>query len=215
MTPLEVEQAARERYNAVGETFWSSSEIMDLIYAACLEIATETECIERTYTTTTVAGTQEYPFPDQTIEIKRVTWNGRKLEPINFREDDILTGLNASTTDQGEPAYYAQWNETMVLRPIPNDAQTLKIYSINEPQEVTSTSVLEVPTFSHMRIVNYVLGEMYAKDKDFNSAKYYKDLWLEVDLPAIKRFAKKRLRRDRPARVQNEEVSSRTILGII
>jgi hypothetical protein len=214
MTPAEIEQAARERYNAVGETFWSQAEILNLIYAACLEISIETKCIERVYTTTTVASTQEYAFPTNAIAIKRVTYNGRKLKPTTFREDDSLTLDNSISTTTGTPAYYVVWNNTIILRPIPDSAVTLKIYSINEADEIDSTSTLEVPTFTHMRIVNYVVSEMYAKDKDFSSAGYYKKLW-EQDKLEIKRWLRKRRRTDSFVGVQDEEMLGNTVLGII
>lgn len=214
MTLTQLEQAARERYNAVGETFWSTSEMINLIYAACLELSIETKCIERTYTTTTVASTQEYAFPTGTLAIKRVTYNGRKLMPITFREDDTLTLDNSITTTTGTPTYYIVWNDTIILRPIPDNALTLKVYSINEAQALTSTSTLEVPTFTHMRLVNYMLSEMYAKDKDFSSAGYYKKIW-EQDKLEIKRWLRKRRRTDAFVGVQDEEMLGNTVLGTI
>jgi hypothetical protein len=214
MTPTQIEQAARERYNAVGETFWSQSEMLSLIYAACLEISIETKCIERTYTTTTVASTQEYAFPTNTLAIKRVTYNGKKLMPITFREDDVLTLDNQSSTSTGTPQYYAVWNSTLILRPIPDAAQTLKIYSINEAQSLTIASTLEVPSFAHMRLVNYVVSEMYAKDKDFSSAAYYKKLW-EQDKLEIKRWLRKTKRTDSFTGVQDDSMLANTVIGVV
>ncbi len=214
MTTLALEQAARERYNAVGETFWSSSEVMTLIYAACLEISTETKCIEQTYTTSTTASIAEYGFPTTTIAIKRVTYEGQKLTPIDQRQADSLTLNNTTTSIEGTPTYYTEWNNTITLIPTPAAVGTLKIWSINEPQAVTSASTLEVPTFCHMRIVNYMLSEMYAKDKDFSSAKYYKDIWMQVDLPAIKAWWRKKKRTDSFASVINEDALPNNILGL-
>lgn len=213
MMPSEVEQMARERYNAVGETFWSQSEIFSLIYAACCEIAQETKCIERTYETTTVADTQEYPYPTNTISIKRVTYDGVKLAPIDFRKSDSLTLNNTTTTITGTPDYYVEWNGTIILFPTPNDAKTLKVYSYNQPQAVTVTSSLEVPEIFHTRLVNYVLSEMYAKDKDFSSAQYYKTMWEQKDKAEIKKWINKRRRGDSFATVLDEDSLPNTILG--
>src|SRR4051812_19245005 len=142
MTPAQVETFARQKYNAVSDTFFSQSEIMNMIYDACLEFAAETKCIERVYQASTVAGQQEYSYPTNTIAIKRVTCNGIKLEPIDFRDDDTLTLNNDASVTTGAPQYYAIWNNTLYLRAIPDDVYTLKIFSINEPQAVTSTSTL-------------------------------------------------------------------------
>src|SRR3954469_1309526 len=123
MSPDDIEQAARQRYNAVGETFWSAAECRNLIYAACIELASETECIERVYTTTTVANTQEYEFPTNVIAVKRVTYYGSKLEPISQRQGDSLTLNQNGVVTTGYPQYYAQFNNTFILYPTPNDAQ--------------------------------------------------------------------------------------------
>lgn len=214
MTPADIELAARQRYNAVGETFWTAAEYLGLIYAACLELAQETQCIQRTYETTTVIGQQEYAFPTTTAAIKRVTYNGNKLRMINLREDDALTFNNSTTTATGNAQYYATWNYTMILRPIPDSAVTLKIYSINEPQVLTSTSTLEIPSLFHMRIVDYLLSEMYAKDKDVNTAAYYRKLWEKAKID-VKKWVRLRNRTDSFTSVQDEEALPESFLGAI
>lgn len=212
MTPSQIEQACRERYNAVGETFWSQSEIFTLLTNACQEIATETKCIESTYTTTTVSGTQEYPFPDYVIDVKRVTYDGIKLSNIDLRRSDALTLNNTTTTITGTPDYYSVWNNTIILFPTPNDAKTLKLYTHNEPQAIAVTSTLEVPSVFHGRLINYVVSEMYAKDKDFSSARHYKELWMQDKLE-IKRWINKRRRADSFQTVLDEDSLPNTILG--
>lgn len=203
MTPAQIETQARQAYNAVGETFWSQAEFLATIWRACLEISTESKCIENAYTTTTVASTQEYAYPTNTISIKRVTYAGVKLEPIDFRRADGLS--LASSTATGTPMYYAEWDGVLILYPMPDAAGTLKIYSFSEPAEIqTSSQTLEVPSAFHGRIVNFVLSEMYAKDKDFNSAQYYRNLW-EGDKKEIKRWVAKRRRGDTFQTVVNEE----------
>lgn len=209
----DLELTIREGYNAVGETFWSQAEIWRLIYGACMDLAVETKCIERTYTTTTVALQQEYAFPGNTIEIKRVTYDGRKLEPIDFRQDDVLTVNNAATAISGTPVYYTQWDEVLALRPIPDSALTLKIYSVNEPQEITTaTTTLEVPSFTHMRLCNFVWARMYAKDKDFNTSAFCQKSW-EKDKIDVKRWMAKRKRGDSFASVKDEESLATPVFG--
>lgn len=215
MTIDQLEQAARERYNAVGEPFWSQAEMWNLMYSGCLELATETLCIERTYSTTTVSGTQEYSFPTNVIMVKRVTYDGSKLEPISQRQGDTLTLNDGSVNVTGSPAWYGQFNETFIMYPTPDDALTLKVWGIVEPQMIiAATATLEVPSFTHMRLVNYMLSEMYAKDKDFASAGYYKGIW-EKDKIQVKAWMRKARRGDSPAMVINEDRMPTTILGLI
>lgn len=213
MTPSELEQKARERYNSVGDTFYSESEIMGLIYAGCEELATETLCIERIYTTTTVASTQEYAFPTNTISIKRVTYNGKKLTPISMRESDTLF-LNSGSTAIGEPMYYAIWNQTIILYPTPDAAETLKIYSVNEPSEVDTTSTLEVPVWTHTRLINYLVRCMAEKDQNFQAATYYGTLW-ENDKKWIKRQMRKQKRGDAFGSAFDDDNFRNTVLGTV
>lgn len=214
MTPSEINTAARQRYNAVGDTFWPDAEIYDLIYHACLELATEALLIERVFTTSTVASQQEYDFPTNAISIKRITYNGKKLVPITFREDDVLTVLNQATTSTGDPTSYAVWNNVFYLRPIPASVQTLKVWAYVEPQAVASSSTLEIPTEFHMSIVNFILAEMSAKNKNYEGAQYYRSLW-EKDVNRAKRFSRKKNVGDAFQFVKNVDLAPQTDLGNI
>lgn len=215
MTPTEIETAARNKYNAVGDSFWSQLEIMDLIYAACNEMAQRARVIERAYTTPTVAATQEYAQPTYAFEIKRITYDGTKLIPINMREDDWLTGNNADTTQQGTPQYYYLWDQTIVLRPIPDSVGTLKIYTYNVPQTVTNTSTLEVPIQYHHNIVDYVLREMFAKEREFSDMYTLYDKRWEAHIKNAIRDFHKRKRGDQFAVVQDEGEVDRMFTGVL
>ena len=212
MTPSQINTIARQRYNAVGDTFWSDQEIYDLIYHACMELANEALIIERVFTTTTVASQQEYDYPGYALAIKRVTYNGRKLVPITFREDDVLTVLNQAMTSTGTPTSYAFWNNVFYLRPIPSSAQTLKVWAYVEPQAIAVTSTLEIPTEYHMALVNYILAEMCSKNKNYQGAEYYLTKWGQ-DVARIKRTERKKQRGDAFQVVKNVDIIPQTDLG--
>lgn len=214
MDVSDIEEAARQQYNGIGDDFFNSIDFTRSIYQACLVLAREALCIEATYSTTTVDGTQEYSLPSNTISIKRVTYDGKKLQRVNMREDDSLTLMNSGTTTEGTPTYYYEWDDSIFLRPIPDTAATLKIYSYNEPSEVTTASTLEVPTQFHMDIVEFVLSRMYAKDKDTQMAAYHRDNWNEA-VKAAKKWARLRKRGDSMAAVQDENMLGVTELGSI
>jgi hypothetical protein len=213
MTPEDIELAARRRYNAVNDTFWAQQEIFDLIYAACLELASDAFAVERTYSTTTVSGTQEYDFPTSATAIKRVTWGGKKLTKIDMIEDDLITGLNQDTTDTGNPEYYWTWNNTISLRPIPGSAETLKIWTYNVPSEITTaTQDIEIPDVHHSRLINFVLSAMASKDSNYNAATYYLNLW-EKDKIKIRQAMARQKRTDKFTTVKNEELIAETSIG--
>lgn len=214
MTLTELITMARQRHNSVGDDFWSDEEIRGLIFSACIEMAREAFVIEGVYSTTTVASQQQYTYPTSTIAIKRVTYDGIKLQPITFREDDQITGNNAATTSTGTPQYYAVWNDTIYLRPTPAAAATLEIFSYNEPQAITSVSTLEIPTQYHIDIVDYLLSAMSAKEKNFEGATYWRDQW-DKRLAKIKAHERKRLRRDSFTNVNDIDSMSESFIGTV
>ena len=219
MTPTEIETYARAKYNATGDTFFTTNEIQYLIYQAELEIYGEVPTLfENTYTTTSVQGTRQYAFPTQTRIIKRAEYIdlagiAAKLEPITFREDDALTLVNVASTTQGKPQFYSIYNYNLFLRPIPDTTNcTIKLYTYDEPQVVSATTTLNLPSLFHMDVVDFVVMHMYLKDKDATSALFYKNLWNEAKL-RMKRWAQKRKRGDAFTIVMNEDNLAVTLTG--
>lgn len=215
MTPAQIEAAARNKYNSTGDTFYSSTEIVDYIYQAQLELAQICPIIEATYSTTSVAGQQEYTYPTNMSIPKRVTFDGRKLQPFTFRDDDTMTGLNSASTSTGIPEEYAIWNRTLYLRPIPaTDGLTIEILSINEPQPMTVASQLEVPSLFHMDIVDFVVAQMAYKDENYAAGDRIMKKWESAKMRA-KAWCQRRKRGDSFATVQTEEQHASTQFGTI
>lgn len=214
MTPTQLETSARQRYNATNDAFFTSAEVMDLIYQAQMELALKGRLIERTYTTTTVAGTQEYAFPSNAIEIRRVEYNGQKLEPITQREDDTITGLSAATTNRGTPKWYYVWNYSIFLRPIPDSAVTLKVFSYSKPDTVSTTSTLDVPVEFHPAILDYILRAFAEKDKNYQGSQVYEARWKTWLMESVK-FGRRRKRADAYAHAINSELLPETVIGSI
>jgi hypothetical protein len=182
VTPTTLELYCRQRYNAIGDAMFSESEMLAYIWDAQMQLAKETWCIRDVYTTTTVASQQEYPFPTQTLAIKRLTVNGDEAEPRTLEEVLDLTSSAASPT--GLSYIYAIWNEVLYLGPTPDGAYPLKIFSVNEPAEVTTSSTLEVPTRYQMDLADYVNEQMCIKDKNYVGAQVYAGKWAEKVMKA-------------------------------
>lgn len=213
MTPLELQTYARQQYNATTDEFYSDDELYQHIWAAEHELAIKAFAIERVYSTTTVADQQEYSYPTDTIAIKRVTYDGVKLVPISFREDDTLTLGNAATTATGSPQFYALWNRALYLRPIPDDDLALKIFSYNKPTEVSAASTLEIDEMWHLAMADYLLWKMASKDKNFEAAGHYKELWDKTVYEARK-WGRKQKRTDGFHSIKDEEAWPSTFPGV-
>lgn len=202
MTPQEIITLSRQAYNAVGDTFWSDNELLSYIYLGSINFAQKALPIEGTFTLTTTNGTREYSYPTNLISIRRVTYDGEKLQPISLEEDDILTANNAETTDTGTPLYYSIWDSSIFLRPTPEEALTLKVYGYLKPQPVTINSTLEIPSLWHEALVDYVLWRMVIKDKNTDMTIFYKNNY-ESHVNEAKKWWAKRKRGDKMAMVKN------------
>jgi hypothetical protein len=217
VTPAQIVTAARRKYNSASSAFYADAEIWDLIYQAELEIAETTKGLEgRTVISGgSIAGTQSYAFPAGVLELKRVEYNGTKLQPVDFRQDDALTLADSNATAQGQPIYYYVWDNTIYFRPIPDTSSVqIRLYYYKEPIIITSgAQSLDVPTITHMSIVDRVIAELAAKDQNFDTASYYMDLWENKHLPRIKAWARKRRTGDAFNTVKDETALAGTILG--
>lgn len=196
MNVTDLESYIRRRYNAVNDTrFFTSAELYQYIWDAQMQLARESWCIRSVFSTTSVASQQEYSFPSRTISIKRVTYDGIKVEPRALDEVLNLTGSVAAPT--GRPYIYAIWNEVIYFGPIPDaDALTIKIFSINEPDEVTVSSALDVPTRYHLDLSEYAVWKMCLKDKNYEGAARHEVIWNGI-LQKAKAFERKMMRGDR------------------
>lgn len=212
LSPVDIQTAARDLYNATGDTFFSDAQINNWMWQACHELAKKAYLIERIYSTTTVAGQQDYAYPANTIAIKRVTYNGKKIKRLTHRGDDAVTLSNQSATTSGSVIYYTDFNYTISCRPIPDSALTLQIYSFNDAQAITNTSILEIPVLFQFDLVDYILFRMYMKDKDPTNGAAHKQLWDEHIKDAIS-YSKMKKRSDSFATVQDEETLPVTIMG--
>lgn len=180
MTPTALETYTRQRFNAVSDNFFSQEEIFNYFYAAMTELALETFCIRSTYTTTSVASQRAYDFPTNTISLRRVEYDGERIFPNDFLQDDALTGNNPDETITGTPEHYQVWGDQLYLRPVPSTSSlTLKLYTYDLPVVPTSTNTLSVPTRYHLSLADYALYCMFAKNMNHQMADYHYKLWLE------------------------------------
>ncbi len=208
MTPATIIESAKRRYNAENDSFFSDDELFGLIYEAQLEIQQETKITEATDTSiTTVNGTRTYSMPSNWIDLKRVEWNGIPLELIDFDLDDQITGDRPDTSSTAEPSSYFLWNETIYLRPVPGEAQTLKLIGHKQPDDITAgTDTLLTPSMFHYVLIDYVVSEMAFKDTNTNSGLYYAGKF-QKGVEKIKRWVARRRRGGGFAVVKSEELN--------
>jgi hypothetical protein len=215
MTLTEIETNARNRYNASGDTNWSSDEIIQIIYQATLELTRDCGLlIEKRFRSTSVIGTGEYALPDSAVAIKRITYDGRKLKEITMREDDAITIQNQLTSDTGTPAYYYIWDRVFHLRAIPDALKTIEIHALCSEESLTSGSVLSTPELFHGSLITYVIKEMAAKDLNWTMYDRYMQMW-EAEKTKILAHIRRAKRADAFQVVKSEDDLPIVTLGVV
>lgn len=216
MTPTEVADAARREYNASGnDPFFSDTQFFEWIYHAEMELCTRAWVTEACFSLMTVAGTQEYSYPTNMFALKRVQWKGERLEYSTFKEDDLLTGNNFDSTDTGTPISFIDFDQVLYLRPIPNEAQQLKVWGYVHPSGIpTANSSLTTPDEFHPGIVQYCLAKMAAKNKNYEGANWYLNAWERIVERAV-RYQKRKRQGSQMKVVQNLDVLPQTIFGTV
>lgn len=181
MTPSDLETYVRQRYNSVGDSFYPQDEIFNFFYAAQMEIATETFCIRSTHTTTSVASTRTYAFSlfaSNIFSIARVEYDGHRIFPNDFIDDDSLTGNNTDEILEGIPEHYQEWNDTLYLRPTPDtSAKTIKLYTYDLPRVPSASIPLDIPSRYHLYLADYALWCMLTQDDNRGMSQDYLALW--------------------------------------
>lgn len=206
MTPTDLETFVRQNYNAIGDTYFSQDEIFSYFLAAMMELAQETRCINRVYTTTSVASQRAYDYPTNAMSLVRVEYDGERIFPNDLIDDDSYTGNNPAETSTGRPQYYQLFGENIYLRPIPDtDALTIRIFTYDLPTLPTSAGTLDIPARYHIYLADYALYRMLLKDKNRQLAADYFNLWKEHKVRA-KALEKERVRADSFMVVKDSEM---------
>lgn len=205
MTPSDLETYVRQRYNAVGDTFFPTAEIMNFFYQGQIELAIETNCIQSTYTTSSVDGQRAYDFPTDAISVRRVEYDGARIYPSDFIDDDVLTGNSPDTTSEGIPQFYQIWGSQIYLRPKPNaSSETIKVYSYDMPSIPTAAGTLDVPSYAHVYLADYALYCMTMQDKNTALADRFLEKW-EQNKVMVKKIEASRMVGDSFRVVKDED----------
>lgn len=202
-TPNQLINHARQRYNATGDKFFSDDELLSLVWAAQTELAVTALCVKQVFTTTSVAGQQQYISPSNFLGIFRATYDGDVLKVDTL--DNALRQTEGLSASSGFSDVIAHWDNVLYLSPIPSaTGKTIKVWAYVEPQEVEATSSLEVPSRHQFKIVNYLLAEMAFKDNNERLGDRYARKW-EADVEKATREERKLEKTGGFAVVRNED----------
>jgi len=111
-----------------------------------------------------VSGTPTYSLPVDVLSIRRVTWKGKKIDPLIAREWRYINDI----TSTSEPQWYV-FNQvgrnTIRLYPIPNEtiiANQTSLFSTNiatqcivEYYQLTDSAIVLLPAYIRRRLIKY------------------------------------------------------------
>ncbi len=139
-----------------------------------------------------VSGTDLYTLDDNVCNIRRVTYRGKKLDPLTHRDQrEYLDGPIPSGTPT---AYIFQNVGDMTIRLFPNPSETLSVNQIDlhNPENIRIQCIVEfytmpvvgkyaLPDFFRRRLLkSYVLKRAFLseqKGQDIKASRYWEKKW--------------------------------------
>ena len=203
---------SRTRINETSTTFHTDANLIAYADEGQKYVVRETKSLEGSSTTTVASGTQTYALPSDCIVIRRITFDGIKLFPIDFIELDEA-GLD-ETDSTGTPSNYYIWNDTLCLYPIPGGSGTLKIYYYKAPATISlSTASLETKVVYDDAIICYMTYLALIKDSESDLSNIDKADYMMSECNAkilsIKNQLKEKDLSSPPRRILSENIKTR------
>ena len=179
---------------------WTDSYLNQLAQDAIGQIASDVQCVWAREALTITAGISVITLPSYVRTVRRVTWRGRSLDPLNWEDLQILSPATIGgfiESSQSKPLYYAMHPTKIYdirLYPTPNESfnpSGINPYSpqVNSPSciidyyrepDVTETvpSISLPPYISRYLKKAYVLWRAFSsegKGQNLRAAGYYKN----------------------------------------
>lgn len=138
-----------------------------------LHVARRTEVLQQKEEINSVADQQNYSLTDEWIKIRKVTYEGRVLQPITLEELDNSHAARDANAQSGTPIYYYEWGEDIYLYPAPASAgvSNIDVWYVAAPEPLVNPGdVPEIPTHMHEDIVRYCLMRAKELDEDYGAS---------------------------------------------
>jgi hypothetical protein len=141
---------------------------------AQIDIVRRTECLQIHAETNAIAADGSYYLPDDYVRLRRVTFDGVKLERVELEELDGIAGSREAGETTGSPGYFYVWGTRLWLYPAPasSGSGNLDIFYVKRPDTLENNSdIPEIPTHMHEDIVRFCLGRAKELDEEDGKAQ--------------------------------------------
>lgn len=152
------------------------NDIMRWINDIAKEIAVQNDLGQITASQNSVVGLELYAAPADTLAIRSVYFDQRKLTFYPRTEyDAYVNAVDPKEDASGTPILYTRHVNDLILYPVPDVVKSIKIWYFQRPTEVTvTTDQLPFAVEYHTRIVEYCLQQAYQTDEDWDAAERMK-----------------------------------------
>jgi len=150
----------------------SSDDIIRWINDCAKDLAVNNDLGQASAIQASQIGIEIYTVPADSFAIRSVYYNQRKLDFYTRQEYDAYINANDPTESaSGTPILYTRHVNDLLLYPVPNEVQNIKIWYFQRPTPVAlTTDTLPFSEEYHNRIVEYCLMKAYQTDEDWDSA---------------------------------------------
>ena len=199
----------RSAYNSAdGDTFFTDAWFISMTWRAETELAIQGWVIEDTFTTTSAVGTRELAWPSNTLAIREVRYDSKKLQKVTLADDP----KSDNTDPSGTPYSYAIWDNTIIMFPTPNTAgETIQVRCYVAPDRLSAfIDPLNVPDEYQIQLSDYIIAQMAFKDQNISLGSVYMQKW-EQTVERCREQRRRRLRGDRQMVVKDTYFGTDTI----
>ena len=174
MNLLQIISAVQRQFGDESGAQITTSDIIRWANDAQTDIVRKTEVLQIHAETDSVGNDGSYDLPSDFIRIRRVSYDGTKIDRIELEEIDDVRGSRGRGNTSGDPVWYYVWGTRLWLYPAPdeNGIGNLDIYYVKAPDElVNSADIPEIPSHMHEDIVRYCLGRAKELDEEDGKAQ--------------------------------------------
>lgn len=178
---------------------WDSTTLTRLYQDGEIAFATTNKCIVDRIALSIVAGTDLYEVPDYTLDIRRVTWKGKPVDPMPGKLQQKIFDGRILTQTAERPDYYIFNNvqrgrikffpkPNVTIGAVTNDLYGAEIKNrvIVEFFRVPDSATYKIPMWFRRRLLKtYVLSRaflMEGKGVNLKAAEYYESKFNDLSL---------------------------------
>jgi hypothetical protein len=179
MTAATIIAEARSQWNEPSAAFITDAEALRWLNLAQADFVRKTKCLRYTWTFSTAANQQDYPFPldARVMEMLWVLCESLPLWPVTIAELDAFSTSWRQTAGgpTGQPDFYyvsGIHDSEMGFFNCPDDIYIISAYYVEDPPLISLTS--EYPKIQetyHDLLMLYVESRGHRKNRDYQQAQ--------------------------------------------